>query len=311
MKFAKRLIVIIMTLAVLLSLYVPAFAVGADREVRSNNVGNGSNPTDCFINVSNVVSEDKSGSTLVLTAAAPAKVSFIGTKNQVVYEESVTYYPDSIFVSNEKITLGKEKVDIPFEIQNKDVHAMTGEECFASGNYVTLTKAGIYSAYAVFGGYCNGFFGAWKKQFYIIVTPKATPTASTVLVNGNPISFDSYNVDDNNYFKLRDIAKILSGTGKQFEVTWDETNQAIKLVSGSAYTSVGGEMAAGDGTEKAAFHNFSDIFKDGNKVDLKAYTIKDNNYFKLRDLGQAFNFGVTWDEETNTIKIDTSTGYVA
>ena len=47
----------------------------------------------------------------------------------------------------------------------------------------------------------------------------AKPTASTVLVNGENVAFDAYNINDNNYFKLRDLAYILSGTEKQFEVS--------------------------------------------------------------------------------------------
>jgi len=44
------------------------------------------------------------------------------------------------------------------------------------------------------------------------------PTASDVLVNGEIIAFDAYNISDSTYFKLRDIAYVLNGTEKQFEV---------------------------------------------------------------------------------------------
>lgn len=139
----------------------------------------------------------------------------------------------------------------------------------------------------------------------------ATPTASKVLVNGKEISFDAYSINDNNYFKLRDIANVLSGTGKQFEVTWDGTKNAINLLSGKAYTTVGGELAKGDGSQKPAALNTSKVYLDGKEISLTAYTINDNNYFKLRDLGQTFNFGVGWDGAANTVTIDTSTGYTA
>ena len=53
------------------------------------------------------------------------------------------------------------------------------------------------------------------------------------------------------------------------------------------------------------------VLVNGNAVDFQAYNIEGNNYFKLRDLGQAFDFGVGWDGEAQTISIDTSTGYTA
>lgn len=142
-------------------------------------------------------------------------------------------------------------------------------------------------------------------------TITATPTSSKVLVNGTAVEFDAYTINDNNYFKLRDVAKVVSGSEKQFEVTWNGTNNAIELVSGQPYTVVGGELAKGDGASKNATLNSSTVYKDGAVVELTAYTINDNNYFKLRDLGQAFNFNVSWDGANNCIVINTAEGYTA
>lgn len=140
----------------------------------------------------------------------------------------------------------------------------------------------------------------------------AAPTASTVLVNGQSVAFDAYNIDDSNYFKLRDLAYVLNGTDKQFEVGWDAAANAISLTSGKAYTAAGGEMAAQESPAQAeAVRSSSKILLDGAEAALTAYTINGNNYFKLRDLGQAFDFGVGWDGEAQTISIDTSTGYTA
>lgn len=137
----------------------------------------------------------------------------------------------------------------------------------------------------------------------------ARPTSSTVLINGVDTTFEAYNINGNNYFKLRDLAQVLRGTEKQFEVTWDESARAINLISGQTYTSVGGELAKGDGTQKTAKLNTSSIYMDGKQVSLTAYTINGNNFFKLRDLGAAFDFDVSWDGARNTIVVDTSKGY--
>ena len=64
------------------------------------------------------------------------------------------------------------------------------------------------------------------------------PSASTVLVDDKNVAFDAYNIADNNYFKLRDLAYTLSGSAKQFEVGWDGANNAISLTSGQPYTVV-------------------------------------------------------------------------
>ena len=138
----------------------------------------------------------------------------------------------------------------------------------------------------------------------------AAPTASTVLINGKPVSFDAYNISGNNYFKLRDIAFALNGSEKNFEVGWDATANAITLTSGKPYTKIGGEMAGKGSGNQQVKPTTAKIYLDGKEVQLTAYNIGDNNYFKLRDLGQAFDFGVEWDGNKNTISIDTSKGYI-
>ena len=52
------------------------------------------------------------------------------------------------------------------------------------------------------------------------------------------------------------------------------------------------------------------IYVDGQKIEMTAYSINDNNYIKLRDIGKAVNFGVTYDAETDTVHIDSNADYV-
>ena len=138
---------------------------------------------------------------------------------------------------------------------------------------------------------------------------QAVPTASTVLVNGENVAFDAYNIAGNNYFKLRDLAFILNGTEKQFSVVYDEVLEAINLTTGQPYVPIGGEMAEGATEIKNAVPTTQPIYKDGEPAEFTAYNIEGYNYFRLRDIGAAFNFGVEWVEDLNTIVVDTSIGY--
>jgi|GEM_PF-354569 len=135
------------------------------------------------------------------------------------------------------------------------------------------------------------------------------PTSSTVTINGEVIAFDAYNINDNNYFKLRDLAYILSGTEKQFDVGWNESQNAISLTNNKAYTVVGGEMTSKGAGSKSAVLTNSRIFLDGKEVQFTAYRIDDNNYFKLRDIGETFDFEVDWDGTNNNVLINTNKGY--
>jgi hypothetical protein len=138
----------------------------------------------------------------------------------------------------------------------------------------------------------------------------ATPTVSQVFVDGKRVDFEAYLIEGFNYFKLRDLAMALNNSDKQFEITWDGTAKVITLIGGKAYSPVGQELTPGsDGRGQVYQRTVSSVMVDGEKMDFTAYTIKGNNYFRLRDIAEAMDFGVTWDEVSRQIGIDTTTGY--
>ncbi len=138
----------------------------------------------------------------------------------------------------------------------------------------------------------------------------ANPTGSTVMVDGSNMNFEAYEIGGNNYFKLRDLAMAVNGSNKQFQVTWDGANNAINLITNTPYTSVGNELVVSETpTAKEAALTQSKILLNGEEVQLTAYSIGGNNYFKLRDIGKIIDFAVTWNGTLNMIGIDTSNGY--
>ena len=139
-------------------------------------------------------------------------------------------------------------------------------------------------------------------------------SSQALTVDGRSVSCEYYNIDDSNYFKLRDIAELLNGTGSCFSVAYDEAARAVRIVTGEAYVSVGGELTKGEDLSSTAVVSTQTILVNGTpRSDLKAYNIGDHNYFKLRDLGSALGFGVGYDETTKTIRIESrkETGPVA
>lgn len=132
----------------------------------------------------------------------------------------------------------------------------------------------------------------------------AARTNASVQVDGEKKAFDVYNIADSNYFKLRDIAYVLNGTGSQFSVGFDAQSNSIALSKGQAYQAAGGEMELGQGSGTVQAQPSSQtVLVDGNAVSLQAYNIGGSNYFKLRDLGTALNFGVEWNQDSQTVEI--------
>ena len=61
-------------------------------------------------------------------------------------------------------------------------------------------------------------------------TEKAVQSTATVLVNGAPVEFDVYTINGNNYFKLRDIAKVFD-----IGVTWDGATNTVVIDTSVGY----------------------------------------------------------------------------
>lgn len=123
----------------------------------------------------------------------------------------------------------------------------------------------------------------------------------TVCLDGLKYNTVAYNIDDNNYFKLRDIAKILDGTIKTFDVKYDAATNSIDMLSFYDYTSVGGELKPGDGVQRKALSSSVFLTLDGVPIKATCFNIEGNNYFKLRDITDALDCRVEWDNSTKMI----------
>ena len=183
------------------------------------------------------------------------------------------------------------------------------------GTKYTLKEPGVYYVYGNYGPLDGGVNSkviiekASTEETKPVVkeNKEAIYTNSNVVVNGNKIEFEAYNIAGNNNFKLRDFAIDVAGSESQFDVTWDNEKQIINLISGKNYSLINQDkILKGDGKNKKATLYQNGILKDGVAVDVEAYTINNNNYFKLRDLCELFNVALEWDAENNVISIFTN-----
>jgi len=131
-------------------------------------------------------------------------------------------------------------------------------------------------------------------------------SSQIVYVNGVQQSFNAYNIDGSNYFKLRDIAYVLNNTESKFSVSYDSALQAIAVLTKTPYSSVGGEMTLGADESSTAIASGQSFSVDGKTISLTAYNIGGSNYFKLRDLGSAIGFTVDYSSTASAIIIKSS-----
>ncbi len=145
---------------------------------------------------------------------------------------------------------------------------------------------------------CGAAYGAEP------VTAQGSNTV--VLVNGVAREVYPYNIGGSNYFKLRDMAAILSSTSRSFSVKWDAQQNAIVMDTGASYETQAGDLQFPAGkSQMKAEPSQVELCCDGETVETAAYNIGGNNYFKLRDIGEAADFMVLWNDTTQLMEIYT------
>ena len=161
----------------------------------------------------------------------------------------------------------------------------------------------------------------WKTQGYTFAalsalpglpqpTVSALPNPAPFTVAGQPVAPTAFLIEGNNYIKLRDAAQMLTGTEKQFAVSYDAATGAVGLHPGQAYEALGTELTGvRDAAVVQAAPGASQITRDGMPLSLTAYLIDGENYIKLRDLAQALDCGVSYDSATCAVGLEPSQPY--
>lgn len=135
----------------------------------------------------------------------------------------------------------------------------------------------------------------------------AVPTRTkgqAVYVGSTRVYPTGYNINDNNYFKLRDVGKLAG-----FGVNWNEDTRTVEISTTRTVPELTGiaDTAVTGATAKPTDQR---ITVDGKEVSMTAYKIKGNNYVKLRDIGKTINFGVSFNMATKAVSIDPNGTYV-
>lgn len=134
---------------------------------------------------------------------------------------------------------------------------------------------------------------------------QARISQSSISLDGQAIRATGFNVSNNNYFKLRDIANSLSGTTSQFEVAWNQDKGLIEIMTRAPYTPSDGESSRRyyPGNTYYGALGQTKLLVDGKEHILSVFKIHNSNYFKLRDLSKLIGFDMAWDAEKEEILI--------
>lgn len=128
----------------------------------------------------------------------------------------------------------------------------------------------------------------------------ATPSQNTLSVQSESSiekveAVPAYLYQDNNYFMLRDIGKIVG-----YQVNWDENTKQISMVKDESAQNLTG-MSQSKQAESVTKSKQTLIIDGKEYSDKECLNIDGYNYFKLRDMAEIMNFTCSWDNATSTI----------
>ncbi|TCZ78265.1 hypothetical protein E0485_09095 [Paenibacillus albiflavus] len=90
---------------------------------------------------------------------------------------------------------------------------------------------GVKSAISLTGGEAYKADGSELAVSANPTVKDATPATAKLYVNGQEVQFTAYEINNSNYFKLRDIAKAIN-----FAVTWDAKASTVGIDTSAGYT---------------------------------------------------------------------------
>ncbi|MGO5028812.1 polysaccharide deacetylase family protein [Candidatus Agathobaculum pullicola] len=134
-------------------------------------------------------------------------------------------------------------------------------------------------------------------------TSVAIPAIANVSVNGNTTILPAYQIDGNNYVRVRDVAMLLKDTQSSFDVQWNQNVKQVELKSFSPYTPTGKENKPMSGERRTVQSLTDPTFADGSLHMVAAYNIDGHTYYKLRSLGDLCGFLVAWDGISQTVMV--------
>lgn len=145
----------------------------------------------------------------------------------------------------------------------------------------------------------------------LLLIPNITQAAEEVegigsfqklVLNGDETSVVGYNIDDYNYYRLRDLASLFKKKDFHFSLWGDMDKIVVNFDEAYDEEEFYPENIIPGQKEKALKKTMDlELIKDNIRSTKKVntYNINGYNYFKLRDLGKLFSLDVEYDGENN------------
>lgn len=127
-----------------------------------------------------------------------------------------------------------------------------------------------------------------------------------IKINDTNVSVNNYIINNYSYFRIRDIASLLKGTNKNFDVIYKKDSNRIDLIKGKDYS---GKERPVQRQNPTLNKSNTKLFINNREILISSFNINGYNYYKCRDIASILDFYVDFDESTKYIEVTTTLGY--
>ena len=138
---------------------------------------------------------------------------------------------------------------------------------------------------------------------------KAVKSSQKITLDKEAVEVAAYNIAGSNYLKLRDVAAIMSGKKKQFNIDYNAERKLIVVETGKPYTKLESDLKPIKEASAKAILSEKEIILNGDDEDIDTAFINESNYVKLRDIAKIANFYVGYDEASQTVILKSDEAY--
>lgn len=139
---------------------------------------------------------------------------------------------------------------------------------------------------------------------------KAVKSSQKITLDKEAVEVAAYNIAGSNYLKLRDVAAIMSGKKKQFNIDYNAERKLIVVETGKPYTKLESDLKPIKEASAKAILSEKEIILNGDDEDIDTAFINESNYVKLRDIAKIANFYVGYDEASKTVILKSDEAYL-
>jgi len=135
---------------------------------------------------------------------------------------------------------------------------------------------------------------------------EAHSMSATFSINGESISFDAYEINEQIYIDIFEFASEISGTSKEFAPRWGRIDNTIYITSDQGYTASESNVLRVVTDTRVASPVEQNVMLNENAVDISAYRIAGYIYFDMYETAAALDLLIYRDTEKDTIDFYTN-----